>query len=207
MKICKVKGCSGKHKSKGYCKKHYAQLLTYNKILERIIFDPNEIIIKGNIAEIVLYNIKCEEIDRAIIDSEDVKIIKKHKWCKDSLGYVATGSSGRLRTRIQHYIMGIKANKNHIIDHKDRNKLNNRKSNFRFCTNAENLRNRPKSSNNKSGFKGVFWSNQNKSWQSQIGINGKSIHLGGFEDKRKAAIAYNIAATKYFGEFAYLNEV
>jgi len=46
--------------------------------------------------------------------------------------------------------------------------------------------------------------NWNK-WESGIRINGKNIYLGLFETPEQAAMAYNDAATKYFGEFAHHN--
>ena len=103
--------------------------------------------------------------------------------------------------------MGIKPNRKKLIDHKNRNPLHNHKSNFRFCTHKENLRNCGKHKDNTSGFKGVTWNKANRRWTAQIGVDGKNIHLGDFKRKIKAAIAYNIGATKYHKEFAYLNEV
>lgn len=49
-KTCSVDGCNGRHKAKGYCNKHYAQLLKYGHILEKTRFDANEIIEYGDYA-------------------------------------------------------------------------------------------------------------------------------------------------------------
>ena len=53
-------------------------------------------------------------------------------------------------------------------------------------------------------FKGVF-KRPNGKFASAIRVNGKLIWLGTFETEEDAAHAYDIAAIKYFGEFAYLN--
>lgn len=170
---------------------------------KRTIYDPNEIIIKDNIAEIVLYNKKCEEVARAIVDVEDVAKIKKHKWYL-SQGAVRT-KVRRKTLRIQHLIMDVSPDRNRLIDHKDRDILNNRKSNFRFCTNTENSRNSKKGKNNTSGFKGVFKSGNG--WMAGIGVNKKFIYLGCFKNKIKAAKAYNVGAARYHGSFACLNKI
>lgn len=44
MKTCKVEGCNGKHRCKGYCNKHYIQMKRYGEILDRSIKDPNDIV-------------------------------------------------------------------------------------------------------------------------------------------------------------------
>ena len=206
MKVCKVEGCGRKHKAIGYCERHYFQIKKHGKILERTIYDPNEIIIKGDHAEVVLYNKKCREKGRAIIDIEDVVTIQEYKWGLNSNGYVETYINDKCY-RIQHIIMGVKASQKRQTDHKDRNKLNNRKSNLRICTSAENAMNRGPAKKNTSGFKGVSWNNREKVWRSAIVINGKQKSLGSFKDKVEAATTYNIGAIKYHKEFAFLNEV
>lgn len=50
MKICSMENCNCKHYAKGYCRKHYAQFKRYGHILERTIYDVNEIIEYGDYA-------------------------------------------------------------------------------------------------------------------------------------------------------------
>ncbi len=204
MSTCNVEGCSGEIKAKGYCNRHYEQTRRCGKTLKRTLRDPNEIAIKGDIAEIVLYDRKSQEIARAIIDVEDVKKAEKHKWSLSTKGYVATTVKGRI-IKIQN-ILGMPNKASRVVDHRDRNKLNNRKSNYRYCTNKENVRNSGISKNNVSGYKGVSWDKLKQKWRAAIMVNRKSIHLGRFISKIKAAKKYNEAATKHFGEFACLNE-
>lgn len=103
--------------------------------------------------------------------------------------------------RMHRLILDIPMHDPRQIDHIDGDGLNNRKSNLRICTQAENARNIHKET------LGVCWSKASNKWRAQIGFNYKSIHLGVFENKRDAIIAYNKAAKKYFGEYACLNQI
>jgi len=93
------------------------------------------------------------------------------------------------------------------VDHINGDNLDNRKKNLRLCTYAENNRNRKPLENKTSKYKGVGL-NKNykiKTWQARIVKNSKRYSLGYFKNEKEAALAYNQAAKKYFGEFAYLN--
>ena len=204
MRICKVEGCDKKHRATGYCIKHYRQMQRHGRILTRTQNDPNEIITSEDIAYVVLCGIYGKERDRAIIDTEDIKKIKNFKWSLAKTGYVQAHHGAGI-IKIQHIVMGIFPNMEKQIDHKDGNRLNNCKSNLRFCTSAENNRNRGKQKNNKSGYKGVYHASRGSRWVANIRINRKTIYLGTFTNKLDAAKTYNEAAIKYHGEFACLN--
>lgn len=89
-----------------------------------------------------------------------------------------------------------------FIDHRDMVKTNNRVENLRLATRNQNGANRPKPSNNSSGFKGVTWYRSTEKWLAQIRVCGKTINLGYYADKHNAAKAYEVAANRLFGEFA-----
>ena len=94
-----------------------------------------------------------------------------------------------------------------VIDHVNGDTLDNRKSNLRVCTRADNKRSRPKQSNNTLGYKGVFKTkNGHLRFGARIG-NGRSKHqyLGSFNTIEEAARAYDQAAKEKHGEFAVLN--
>ena len=93
------------------------------------------------------------------------------------------------------------------IDHKDRNRSNNKISNLRIATHSENMMNRKKQKN-KSGFRGVNFLNdhkRSKPWYANINKNNKTIRLGYYSTAIEAAKAYDKAALTYHGEFASLN--
>ncbi len=110
---------------------------------------------------------------------------------------------------MHRFIIGVEDSKVHV-DHINHDTLDNRKSNLRLCTHAENGRKQKKSQKGGSSkYKGVYKYSDNrvKPFTAQIKFNYKRIHLGYFATEREAAIAYNKAALHYFGEFALLNDV
>lgn len=91
------------------------------------------------------------------------------------------------------------------IDHRNGDGLDNRRSNLRVGTQAQNCANTRIRSNNKSGFKGVSWKKGCDAWVAQIRRDNKSYHLGLFSDREEAARAYDAAAIEFFGEYARIN--
>ena len=89
-------------------------------------------------------------------------------------------------------------------DHINGNGLDNRRENLRICSAAENRRNHKMLSTNTSGYNGVSKTSFGN-WHTCISVKGKTIHLGTYKEIEKAALAYNMAAKEYFGEFANLN--
>jgi len=83
------------------------------------------------------------------------------------------------------------------VDHEDGVKYNNRWGNIRAATVAENGKNIAIPKDNKSGRIGVGWHKAADKWRSHIGVGGKSIHLGTFEDFEDAAVAREEAEVKY----------
>jgi hypothetical protein len=93
-----------------------------------------------------------------------------------------------------------------LVDHKNNNTLDNRRSNLRLATHAENACNRPKiKSKTSSQYIGVYLEKRTGRYTSKIRIHGKRLWLGRFNSELEAAHAYDAAAKKYHGEFARLN--
>lgn len=89
-------------------------------------------------------------------------------------------------------------------DHIDGNTLDNRRSNLRNATRAQNCHNAKVSKNNLLGVKGVGMGRRAKGrpYYAQIYANGGNRHLGYFATIEEASKAYTEAARKYRGEFA-----
>lgn len=143
----------------------------------------------------------------ATIDAEDFERVSNVHWhTKMSSGnpYAKRGI-GKQCEQMSNFILGVPMGV--IVDHKNLNTLDNRKTNLRVATMSQNVINRDKPSTNKSGFKGVCQRKGSLKYRAQIKIKGKKIHIGEFDNKIDAALAYNAAPLLHFGEFARLNEV
>ena len=137
----------------------------------------------------------------AIVDDDKYEELSKHKWsatnCANSFYARRTGVSPNGVKNIAVYMHRqlIGAKKGQIVDHINGNKLDNRVSNLRIVTTAENCREFCKIKENKtSKYRGVYRRWDNKKWTAQIMIFGKMNYIGCFNDEKEAAKAYNAKA-------------
>ncbi len=86
---------------------------------------------------------------------------------------------------------------NERLDHKNRDKSNNRIDNLRISSPVLNARNMNMYKNNTSGFTGVRWIEEGKVWRSVIKVHGKDINLGRFSKLLDAVMARKSAEEKY----------
>lgn len=100
------------------------------------------------------------------------------------------------KTILMHrYIMD--ANDMSLIDHINRNSLDNRRNNLRTVNHIENGQNKSiVSKTNSSGVRGVFWNKQTRSWKVMLKVNKKQIFLGYFKEKEKAITAVRRARAR-----------
>ena len=167
----------------------------------RTKFDANEIVIKENHAEIILYNSFNEEKGRAIIDLDNVCLCKKAKWYLRPDGYVATNDYDGLGYTYLHLLILNKNSNKFYGDHKDGNKLNNLRENLREATYSQNGMNKKIRSNNTSGRVGVHFDKKKEKWCSMICFNKKHINLGYYDSFEEAVKIREEAELKYFKEF------
>lgn len=152
-----------------------------------------------------------------LVDDEDYYNVIKYSWgvlkcvTSDTLYVKARYVSQEFPRKyysLHRFILGIDDPKI-FVDHKDGNGLNNQKSNLRVATNRQNCSNRGKQKNNTTGYKGVYKIKGTNSYKACIcvRVNGKRkiAFQKQFTSAADAAMAYNLAALKIHGEFAYQN--
>lgn len=156
--------------------------------------------------------IKLTQGKVALVDDEDYNWVNQKTWQAqvNHCGIFYACSAYR-REKMHRVIMGLQKGDKRQVDHINHDGLDNRRCNLRICTNSQNCMN-GKHKGGSSKYKGVTYHKKSNRWQAQIQIEdnnaaGKRKHIrcGSHKTEKDAAIAYNNAAIKYFGEFAHLN--
>ena len=167
----------------------------------------------GDAAVIKSFSKKTGEVS-FIIDAEDVNRVKGFNWRPvinrlDGSPYACTffkqfenGKERLVSIRLHQLITSFEHD---IIDHINMDTLDNRSINLRPATRNQNAQNRGATKKSTTGYKGVYQLKNRKKFIAQIKSNKSIYHLGSFETKDLAALAYNEAAIKHHGEFAKLN--
>jgi hypothetical protein len=164
--------------------------------------------------------VKLTKNKEAIIDETDTEILL-NKWCtgtkKNGRIYAVRGSKNCTQIYMHRVILERMLNrqleKGEIVDHINRNTLDNRRNNLRIATYTESARNTCKNGFKTgtipaSPYRGVYYEKRGKRikrWVAQIKVNGKWKWIGLFKTDEEAAKARDKDAKKLFGKFAYLN--
>lgn len=146
-----------------------------------------------------------------LVDKKDYEKFKDWTWVVNAGSYVVGYRTDTLRRaqklQLLHRLILV-APEGKDVDHKNGDVTDNRKKNIRLCSHLENMRNLKKPKHGVTSiFKGVSWDKRRNKWTVRIQIIEKYLFLGYFDDELKAAKAYNVAATKYFGAFARANPI
>lgn len=143
-----------------------------------------------------------------VIDDLDYERVGKYKWKAEVItqgdrvyvyavrNFAVKGvfHSEKLHRVILNRPVGM------LVDHINRDTLDNRRSNLRAVTFSQNTMNQKLSVKNVSGYRGV--SGKEGKWVAAIKVRGQTRWLGRFKDKLDAAVAYDMAALMLNGEFA-----
>lgn len=113
----------------------------------------------------------------------------------------------RMHRVIFERAFGITLTREQEVDHIDGNSLNNTRGNLRAATRAENMRNHKRYRNNTSGVTGVSWHSRRNQWAAYIKNNGRSTHLGYFDNLDAAREARQRAELELFGSFSPLRPI
>lgn len=137
----------------------------------------------------------------ALVDDADFEMLSQWKWCV-SMGYALRGCRiGSKQFRFLMHRVITAAPKGVGVDHIDRNRLNNCRSNLRLVSQGVNVQNTTRVG--KSMYRGVHF--HANGYTAYINFENKRNHLGRFKKPEEAARAYDEAALRLYGPQAYLN--
>lgn len=181
-----------------YCKRHYSQLKKGGiKLRTKYDINLHKIIsVDGcDVVEVVLEDRYMNEIGKTLIDIEDyIMFFKDKRLGCDQNGYAVLG---------KYYVQRIILDTEQLIDHINGDRLDNRRCNLRVADKSTNAINCGRRVNNKSGYTGVTWNKNAKSWRVYLNNEGKRIELGYFKNKKDAAERRILNEFKYFGDFRH----
>lgn len=144
-----------------------------------------------------------------IIESIDKNKVIGHKWRMHGGYCVSMGGmvdwSKRKSITLHGIILGNIKGK--IIDHINRNKLDNRRSNLRHCNSSQNSINRARKGNKYSRYHGVYFNEFHNKWYAYICKNGVRTKSEFMNTEIDAAKRYNAYAESIHGEFAIFNKI
>ena len=131
----------------------------------------------------------------ALVDDRDFATVSKRHWHwtkrGDRSGYAVNKQGGR-NLYLHRFLM--RPGKSQVVDHRNGDGLDNRRSNLRVCSQSENV-----TSNRRQR---IGWKIRNGRWTAQISKNGKRQHLGYFDTQAEAEAAHRQAAAQLHGAFA-----
>lgn len=170
-------------------------------------FDRREIELCGDHAKVPMHGRGGVFYGWALVDLDDVWKVRDVAWTLDPRGYVAGRPAGfKTSTTLHRWLILDGVPGKEVVDHIDGDKLNNRRSNLRVCSQSENSKNTRLGRNNTSSAKGVS-QDANGHWRARIWKDRKEIRIGTFDTVEEAKAAYDKAARELHGEFASPNGV
>lgn len=162
----------------------------------------NKYIVYDKYAEMII-NSKIHGEVKILIDKEDILKCRQYTWhfakSKDR-GYAQCKVNNR-NVKLHRYLME-EYNRELLIDHINRNTLDNRKCNLRIADYQKNSFNRGIRSDNTTGYIGIDYNKVTNKWRAKIRYNNIDIHLGYFKDINEALINRRIAEQILFGEYS-----
>lgn len=147
-----------------------------------------------------------------IVDDDDYDaVVAVGRWCYSNSGYAVhyyADEFGQRKTLYLHRFLMQRMSREGIppgmqVDHRNRNRIDNRRSNLRLATRSENQANKGVAVNNTSTYKGVTFNTG--CWEARIRYQGKRLYLGRFATPLEAAMMYDAASRLLYRDFAGLN--
>lgn len=126
-------------------------------------------------------------------DEQDLPLVESRQWSIIKDGYIGGWANGNTR-KLHRLILGI-TDPAIIVDHINGDKCDNRRSNLRLATHAQNVQHSTKY------IKGYYFNKTTGRYQARIKVNGEFIYLGEYATKDEARAVYFAAQEKYHGMY------
>ena len=175
-----------------------AKLEEFMKIIEQRKIEDSKIdeITRNSDGQAI---IKIKNFD-ILVDDDKWHKLMEYKWRADGNGYCITDMNA---TTIAMHKYLLEAPKDMIIDHANGIRHDNRMCNLRVIDPSGNSHNRIKIAGTTSKYRGV--SNKGNRYYAKITRKGIIYKLGSYNDEMMAGLAYNIASSLLYGDFASPN--
>lgn len=137
--------------------------------------------------------IKLTQGQYTIIDDDVYDYVKHFNWCalrRENTYYAVAKLRRGYNLAMHHLVIGVPLY-GYVVDHINRNGIDNRKENLRVVTNRQNSHNT--TTKKSSSFPGVSWVTRDKIWSAHASINGKVYALGNYIKEIDAAVAYKLS--------------
>jgi hypothetical protein len=152
----------------------------------------------------------CSEGYIMLVSKQDINNVMNYKWYLSKSGY--PGTYGSIHADEEnwgapypmHRFLYPETPKGYVVDHINRNRLDNRRENLRIITAKQNSFNRKKPKNSKNTYKGVRKLANNK-FKAVISKDGKTYSLKDCNSEKEAALLYDMMAEQLFGVYAGKN--
>lgn len=137
-----------------------------------------------------------------LIDDKDIDLVTKSHWNLSGNGYVVRhAKKDNKYTKVYLHREILNPDNGVYVDHINGNPLDNRRQNLRLCNKSQNNINRGKRGGTSSIYKGVSLDTTRQKWVAKLKLPNKQVYIGRFENERHAAMAWDIWAREFHGEF------
>jgi hypothetical protein len=137
----------------------------------------------------------------AYVDAGDYEELNRRRW-RVFNGYAGRSEKGKI---VYMHRQIMQPPEGMIVDHINRNRLDNTRGNMRNITRSENQANMGKRAGTSSIYKNVVYVKDKGKWVARMVFMGLRISLGYHADEAEAARAYDRMAVALFGDIARVN--
>lgn len=149
---------------------------------------------------------KTGELVETVISTSDLPRVKEfpNTWCvawQDHIhgyyvyGWIKKPNGGQTTVKMHRWILNPPDKK--VVDHINKNTLDNRCENLRVISPSENMQNIEAYRTSKTGVRGVAWSKQRNKWRAKVIVNRQTVYCEFFDDINDAIVEIRKARAKY----------